>query len=245
MNWLKPHVTMFVPAVLGLVLLGACSSSVVATEAPATTRDAPIAETEAPATDAPSQAAVEPGSPPTSGIVVLNLVTVETHARFLIGEILAGSPNTVIGETQEVSGEIRVDPADPAAVELGLIQIDAASFVTDNSFRNRAINSFILQTGDYPLVTFEETELAGLPETVAIGDTFDFELVGDLTIRDITRSVTFAVNVTVESSTRLTGSARATINRADFDLTIPSVPQVASVDEQVRLELDFVAEADA
>ncbi len=166
-----------------------------------------------------------------------------TQARFLIGEILAGSPNTVIGETQEVSGDIHVNPDDPAAVELGMIQIDAASFVTDNSFRNRAINSFILQSGDYPLVTFEATELAGLPETVAIGDSFDFELIGDLTIRDITRPVTFAVNVTVESSTRLTGAARATINRADFDLTIPSVPQVASVDEQVQLELDFVAEA--
>jgi polyisoprenoid-binding protein YceI len=220
-----------IPAVLGLMLLSACSSAVNATEAPATPE--------------PTRADVEPGSSPVTGQMVLTIAAEGTQARFLIGEILAGSPNTVIGETQEVSGEIRVDPADPAAVELGLIQIDAASFVTDNSFRNRAINSFILQTGDHPFVTFEATELVGLPETVAVGDAFDFELVGDLTIRDITRSVTFAVNVTVESSTRLTGSARATINRADFDLTIPSVPQVASVDEQVRLELDFVAEADA
>ena len=175
--------------------------------------------------------------------MVLSIAAGETRARFLIDEVLAGSPNTVIGETQDVTGEIRVDPLDPAGVQVGIIQIAAASLATDNNFRNRAINNFILQTGDYPFVTFETTQISGLPETAAVGDSFDFELVGDLTIRDISRPVTFAVSVTVETSTRLTGSARATINREDFDLSIPSVPQVASVDEQVELELDFVAEA--
>jgi len=37
------------------------------------------------------------------------------------------------------------------------------------------------------------------------------------------------------------GRATATVRRADFGLTIPSVPQVAGVSEDVLLEFDFTA----
>lgn len=50
--------------------------------------------------------------------------------------------------------------------------------------------------------------------------------------------------LTVVSAGELAGSAAATIERADFDLTIPTVPRVAGVDEQVVLEFEFVALAD-
>jgi polyisoprenoid-binding protein YceI len=74
-----------------------------------------------------------------------------------------------------------------------------------------------------------------------VGQPFSFTITGDLTIRDITRSVTFNVTVTPESQDRLTGTASAAINRADYQLTIPSVPRVAGVSEQVTLELEFTA----
>ncbi len=37
------------------------------------------------------------------------------------------------------------------------------------------------------------------------------------------------------------GLASATISRGDFNLQIPNVPQVAGVDEDFLLELEFVA----
>jgi len=46
-----------------------------------------------------------------------------------------------------------------------------------------------------------------------------------------------------ESTTRLTGTATTVVNRGDYNLTIPSVPNVANVGEDVTLEIDFVAEA--
>jgi polyisoprenoid-binding protein YceI len=86
--------------------------------------------------------------------------------------------------------------------------------------------------------------LEGLPETVTVGAPFEFSVTGDLKIRDITQPVTFAVTVTPVSETELQGSARATVQRADFDLRIPSVPSVANVSEEVFLEFDFVAVAE-
>lgn len=229
------------------VLLAACGSGSTANApASATPPNPPAAAqptaTEAPATAAPGEATAA-SAPQASGELTLALVPAESEARFSIDEVLAGSPNRVVGKTSDVQGEITVDPADPAGASLSPITIGAGSLATDNGFRNRAINSFILQTGEYPDITFTPTGLLGMPSSAAPGDTIQFQVVGDLTVRDITRQVTFDVTLTAESAARLSGTASATIQRADFDLNIPSVPQVADVSEQVLLELDFVAQA--
>ncbi len=238
---LKSYRVLFYVGLFTLGLLSACGAATETPAPPAPTAVEAIAPNDAAVVNAPATSKAVVDAPTAGGADVFTIVSNETTARFLIDEVLAGSPNTVIGETQDVGGEIRIDPSDPASVEVGAIQIAAASFVTDNNFRNRAINSFILQTGNFPFITFKATEVVGLPGSVAVGDQFAFQLVGELTIRDITQPVTFEVSVTAESSTHISGTARATINRTDFDLSSPSVPQVASVDEQVQLELDFVA----
>ncbi len=164
-----------------------------------------------------------------------------SQALFQIDEILAGSPNTVVGTTNKVAGEIRLDPTHPEASQVGPITVETGSLVTDNTFRNRAISSFILNSGTYPLATFAPTSLAGMPASVAVGETFSFTITGDLTLRDITQPVTFEVTVTAETADRISGKATATVRRADFSLKIPSVPQVAGVSEEVLLEFDFTA----
>ena len=76
-----------------------------------------------------------------------------------------------------------------------------------------------------------------------MGQTISFSLVGDLTIRDMTLPATFAVEATALSDTQITGTATAIVNRADFGLQIPSVPNVANVEEEVELYIDFTANA--
>ncbi len=67
-------------------------------------------------------------------------------------------------------------------------------------------------------------------------------MTGDLTIRTITRSVSFDVVIDEASQSGVVGTATAQVLREDFDLNIPSVPNVANVTEEVDLELFFVAE---
>jgi polyisoprenoid-binding protein YceI len=225
---------------LSAVLLAACGSPTqsVATEAPKPTGASA-------ATNAPAEASPEPDQPADSpaGELVFRILPQESEARFGIDEVLAGSPNHVVGTTNDVQGEIRVDPGNPADATVGTITIGADSLATDNNFRNRAIANFILHSGDFPVVTFTPTEISGLPDSAAVGDRLNFQISGDLQVRDITQPVTFDLTVEVESPTRISGTAQATIQRADFDLQIPSVPQVASVSERVLLELYFVAES--
>ena len=86
-------------------------------------------------------------------------------------------------------------------------------------------------------------EITSFPENPTIGQPLTFQISGDLSVRDIINPITFDVTVTAVSETRLEGTAAAMISRADYDLQIPEVPRVADVDEEVLLEIDFVAVA--
>ena len=69
-----------------------------------------------------------------------------SEARFVIDEVLNGSPKTVIGATHQVAGQLIVDPTAPSTARVGTIQIDARTLSTDSDQRNNAIKNMILKT---------------------------------------------------------------------------------------------------
>jgi polyisoprenoid-binding protein YceI len=174
---------------------------------------------------------------------IFEIIPTESQARFLIDEIFHGEEKTVVGKTSQVSGQIAFDFSDPSTAAAGPIQVDARSLQTDNSFRNRAIQNYILLSRIYEFITFKPTAVYGLPQNIVIGEAVEFQIEGDLTITTHTLPVTFTVTATPLSESRLEGSATTTINRSDFDLVVPSATAVAAVGEAVILELDFVATA--
>ncbi len=196
----------------------------------------------------PSEDKKEP--PPTipiaaasDGATIYELVPGESGVFFTLGELLRGQPVTVVGATGLVSGQIALDWADASSAQVGVIQINARSFYTDDIFRDEALHTFIIDSPAFPLATFTPTSIDGLSGQIEAGETAVFTIVGNLAIRDITQEVTFMVTAVPISPTRLEGRAEATINRADFDLIIPEVPKVANVDEAVLIEIEFVGTA--
>ncbi len=179
----------------------------------------------------------------TTGPVIFQIDPAQSQVRFELDEDLRGSRITVVGTTDQVAGELAVDLNNPAATQVGVIQINARTLATDNNFRNRAIQNEILDTGAHEFITFTPTAVTGLPASVNVGDAVTFTITGDLTIRDVTNQATFTVQATAVSPTQLTGTATATVNRGDYGLQIPSVPNVANVEEEVELIIDFVANA--
>ena len=164
--------------------------------------------------------------------------------RFLVDEVLFGDPKTVVGRTNQVTGQLLLDLKRPGQVEVSPIEINARDLTTDNSFRNRAIRSQILASNDdaFQFITFTPTEIDGLADvSISFSKPVTFTITGDLQIRDITNPATFEMTATAVSETELNGSGVATVLRSDYDLNIPSVVGVAGVSEEVRLEIDFVA----
>ncbi len=219
------------------------SASAESTQAPGS------AEPEATATSAPEAAATPTaeaaGPKPVSDgkPTIFEIVQANSEARFVINEVLDGAPKTVVGTTDQVAGEIAVYPDDPSSTVMGPILVNARALSTDNNFRNRAIKNRILSTNDYEFIRFTPTDTIGLPDSVSIGESFTFQIVGGLTVRDVTNEVTFDVTITPLSATQLEGVASATILYTDFNLTIPSAPAVASVEDEVILEIEFAAVA--
>jgi polyisoprenoid-binding protein YceI len=173
--------------------------------------------------------------------LTFDISTEQSEVRFLLDEDLRGERITVTGRTDQVAGQIAVDFANPANSELGVIRINTRNLVTDNEFRNRAIRTAILQTDQYEFIEFTPTEVSGLPTSVTFGEAFTFQVAGNLQIRAISQPVTFNVTVTPVDETSISGTARAVVTRTQYELTIPNVPSVANVEEEVEIELDFVA----
>lgn len=236
------HFTKFRTVVLLLaLLLAACGGG----EAPTPTAAPPTATSVPPtATSIPAIAqATLPTTPAVANVRLFVIDAAQSEARFFINEVLLGAPSEVMGATKQVTGTIDIDLRTPTNTTVSQIVIDARDLKTDRNLRDRAIRRFILQSADdkYRFITFTPTAISGLPAMVQPGDSFSFEITGDLQIRDQVAPVTFAVTLTANSATQITGLAQATVQRTMFDLRIPSAPGVADVSEDVRLELAFVA----
>ena len=198
----------------------------------------PPAEATAPIASAPvGQGSVGAAGDP----AVFEIDPNASSARFVIDEILRGSPYTVVGTTNQVAGQIAADLDDLDTAQVGAIRINARTLTTDADGRNRMLKNQILQTDQHEYITFTPKQMVGLPETVTVGQSFTFQMVGDLTIKDVTRDATFDVVVTPTAENRLEGTASTTIRYADWGVSIPQVPSVAGVADQVALHLDFVA----
>ena len=217
------------PATAAATNVPAATATPVATATPAATS----AATEAPA-----------GGVPTSSLL-FRIVPEESEVRFEIDEILRGEPTLVVGTTNQVAGDFIVDFGNLGASEMGTLRINVRTLRTPEERRDRAIRSRILESAsdEFEFITFEPVNLVGLPESVEMGQPAAFQIVGNLTIRNITREVTFDAELTLAAPDRVEGTAVTVIQRPDYNLTIPSVPFVASVDEDVLLGITFVAVA--
>ena len=192
-----------------------------------------------------AESAGDEGSPAAEPPAVYAAVPGRSEARFLIDEILRGSPNTVVGRTDQVDGSIALR-RDPAFVEIGEFEINLRTIATDDEMRDRTIRSMILETNrdEYEFSSFVPTLVEGVPATISSGATVDLQVTGDLTVRDVTRSVTFAMEITLVSEEEIHGSARTSFTWDEFEISIPYVGGnsiVSAVDDTVIIEFDFVA----
>lgn len=179
-----------------------------------------------------------------SNIIEFQIVPADSQATFTLEEDLRGVRTTVIGSTREVGGAVMVNLDNPAASSIGAIVVNARTLETDNNFRNRALRSSILKSAQdaYEFITFAPRSLANFSaESVGVGDTLAFDITGDLSIAGVTRTLTFNASVTLDSLTQISGRATANVLYADYSLTIPEVPSVANVTDDVDLAIQFVA----
>jgi polyisoprenoid-binding protein YceI len=162
------------------------------------------------------------------------------EARFKVREQLVGVnlPNDAVGVTQKVTGSIVIgDNGQPIAAESKII-VDVSDLKTDVTMRDGFIKRNTLQTEQYPSVEFVPTSFRGLTGPIPTFGTRNFDLVGNLKIKDQTRVIVWHVTAEFRPG-RVTGSAVTRFNFADFGMDPPKAGRVLAVSNGVGLEYDF------
>ncbi|MCB9139938.1 MAG: YceI family protein [Caldilineaceae bacterium] len=237
-----------IPAVLGLALiLVACGSD---TSPPASGTAAEAAPAgQATAIDAAANGRASAGQA-LSGTRTFIIAPASSTAAYIVNEeffslaldklgIEAGK-RVVTGSTSNVTGQLTVN-FDAGTVEEGRIVVDMTTLTTDQNRRDNWIREDGPRFNQFPEAVFVVTDVENAPAEYAAGETVTFQLLGDLTVRDVTRPVTFDVTAAVDGST-LTGVAETSLNISDFGIEPPDFANTLTVADPFTIRVELTAE---
>ena len=92
----------------------------------------------------------------------------------------------------------------------------------------------------FPTAEFVIKELPGLAWPIPTEGEASFQIVGDMTLHGVTRPITWEVTAQF-SEDSFSGIAKTSFTFDDFEIDVPKVRLVLSVEERMRFELDFQA----
>jgi polyisoprenoid-binding protein YceI len=188
---------------------------------------------------ASSQASATPES--TGGEMLRFVLASSGNAvRYRVRERLVGRdlPNDAVGETKSITGEIAIDSSGKVIRESSKFVVDAGTFVSDQDRRDGYVRGRLLNTEQYPDIVLVPTEVRGVNLPVPTSGTRLIEVIGDLTVRGVTRPTVWKGTAQFQDG-RLTGSAATAFTFSDIQMEQPRVRVLLSVADTIRLEIDF------
>ena len=202
----------------------------------------------APAAPAQTQPALAPATPaparpPAARAEALVLeVGPGSVARYRVRERLANldAPSDAVGETLDVSGALVFDGDGSVNPAGSIIAVGLQSLRSDKDKRDGFLRQNSLESNKFPTAEFVVQQAPGLPWPLPEKGDASFQLVGDMTVHGTTRPLTWDVTAQFDRGT-VSGQARTAFTFDDFGIEKPSLFFILSVDDDIKLELDFTA----
>ncbi len=163
-----------------------------------------------------------------------------SEARYRVREQLAGFdlPNDAVGATRNVTGTLVLAPDGAVVPGRSEFRVQLATLTTDNERRDRYVRLRTLEVEDYPEAVLVPLGFPDLPWPLPDSGTATFRMEAHLTLHGETRAAIWEVEAEFAPDA-ITGFATTSFRFNTFGLTIPQVARVLSVDDNIRLELDF------
>jgi polyisoprenoid-binding protein YceI len=163
------------------------------------------------------------------------------EARFRVREQLVGFdlPNDAVGKTARVEGSLLIGTDGRIVRDSSRFTVDLRTLESDQTRRDGFIKRNTIQTDSFPNAVFIPATAQGLPAVLPATGDLAFTLSGDLTIHGVTKPTTWQVKAKRIASGAVTGTATTEFKFGDFNMTIPKVGRVISVDDRIILEYDF------
>ena len=179
------------------------------------------------------------------------IVPAESRATYLIDEEFFGGALAklgiesgevdVVGNTQEIEGQLQLNFDDlNKALGDNSFTVKMNTFVTNQDRRDKWIRENGPRFNDYPLAIFKATAIEGAPASYKTGDEVSFKLSGDLTIREISKPVTFDVKAKIVGNT-LTGTATTRLKMSEFGIDPPNFANTLTVADEFGMEVAITA----
>lgn len=248
-----PRILMIVSGlVAGLLVLSACGGGEPEPTAPPdsaeTTGMAEEVVAEETTTESAADSAAEAVIEVADGVRTFTIVPAESRASYIVAEEFFGgalgrfgiSPGLVdtIGSTRETDGELQINLSDPNPLVSANFSVNIQSLTSDQSRRDNQIRRRWLESNSFPLAEFRATGLAEVPTDYADGETVNFKVRGDMTIREITNPVTLDVTASLAGKT-ITGVATTGLAMTDFGFNPPSFANLFDVANEFIVEVEF------
>lgn len=184
--------------------------------------------------------AAAPAGPPTG----LKLeITDGSTASYRVREQLAGIsfPNDAVGTTSAIEGTIVVREDGTIDSAQSKITVDLRTLKSDQDMRDGYMRGERgLNTEKFPMAEFVPKRAVGMEWPLPSGRQAQggFQLVGDMTVYGNTSEVTWNV-VSTFSPKVIAGRANTEFPFTQFKIPKPSLARIMSVDDTIRLELEF------
>ncbi len=163
---------------------------------------------------------------------------VHSEATFTVKHMMV---STVRGRFNVLSGKLEIDEQHPENSWIEA-EVDAASIDTHEPRRDGHLRSpDFFDAEKYPKITFKSTKVVPVDEN-------EYRVTGDLTIRDVTREVTFKAEYSgqlkdMQGFQRAGLTAKTKINRKDWGLNWNVALETGGwlVSDEITIEIDLAA----
>ena len=164
-----------------------------------------------------------------------------SKASYRVREQLAGFdlPNDAVGTTEAVTGSMVLLPDGSFDSNQSRLTLDLTTLTSDQSMRDNYVRTRTLEVATHPKAEFVPRRAQGLTLPLASSGKVSFQIIGDLTVHGVTAESTWAATA-VLAADRVTGQATTRFPFSTFQLQIPKLARLLSVDDDIRLELDLV-----
>jgi len=170
---------------------------------------------------------------------IWNIDAAHSAAQFQVKHLMISN---VRGEFGKMSGTISFDGKNISSVKAEAV-IEVASINTREKKRDDHLRSAdFFDAATYPTITFKSKRVEGVRGN-------DFNLVGDLTMRGVTREITLAVETTpvikgMSGESRVGAHATAKLNRQDYGIkwnrSLDAGGVVVSDEVYITLDLELI-----
>ena len=176
--------------------------------------------------------------------LVEKIINIEkgSTARYIVREQLARwvSEKDVSGETQLVEGKIIISSEGKLIAKGSRFVVNVKSLKSDESKRDNYIKNNALESNKFPEAIFEINMMEGLNGPLPTSGEVNLTLIGDMTIHGVTKEISWTLLANIENED-IKGIAKTSIEFDTFDIRKPSLPFILTLDDTLRLELDFIA----